>query len=104
MKKNYYCAGIASLLMLSTSYSFAQKAYLDPETGEFTSPPSDYNPNPQQQFQIITDPEKILTAEPVMHPNGMMSIDFQGAFQPKVYATMDDKNNINISHQAEQSE
>jgi len=80
--------------------SEAQRVYIDPETGEFTTPP---------EREIATARKQALTAasstsheglEERPAPGGGTMVDLKGRFRSPLTATIDSNGKIKIEHQA----
>lgn len=81
--------------------TFAQKAYIDPDTGELTTPP----PGEKDELQQLQRTEKEGSLEfsgegleVEVHPDGSESVDLQGRFQFYLRGTIDDTGKVSVGH------
>ncbi|MBR9987359.1 MAG: hypothetical protein KFF68_15755 [Desulfosarcina sp.] len=80
----------------------AQRAYIDPETGEFISPPEHQTPAASESIQpsaFSTSDEKMEEASSPV-PGGGVMIDLKGRFQSPVTATVERNGKTTIEHPA----
>jgi hypothetical protein len=72
--------------------------FIDPVTGEWTSSPP---PDEQMLLFSLSDPAlntPVEDLEMLMHPDGSVSVDLQGRFQSRVFATIDGDGKLSMSH------
>jgi hypothetical protein len=72
-----------------------QRVYIDPATGEFSTPAMAGRGLPD----TLRRPDPALSTssvglEQVVHPDGSVSVDLQGRFRSRVYATVDEAGNL----------
>lgn len=78
------------------------RAYIDPETGELTSPPEIQETTSErlhlspEEMNAMSTSSDDLVEEPL--PGGGYMIDLQGRFQSSVFATVDKSGKTIISH------
>jgi hypothetical protein len=80
----------------------AQKAFIDPETGEFLTPAENETPttNVSVQPHALSNSAEEMEEEPSPVPGGGMMIDLKGRFHSPLSATIEDNGNTKIEHQA----
>jgi hypothetical protein len=106
MKIRLMHLGICLALGLCMEAAFAQKAYIDPDTGELTTPPP-IEVDELQQLQQ-TEEERSLEfsdegLQVKIHPDGSESVDLQGRFQFYLHGTIDDTGKVMVDHQPKKS-
>jgi hypothetical protein len=106
MKNKLIYVGTSIALGLCMEATFAQKAYIDPDTGELTTPPP-REVNELQQLQK-TEEERSLEfsdedLQVKIHPDGSESVDLQGRFQLYLHGTIDDTGKVMVDHQPKKS-
>ena len=102
MRNKFLSISVSFILTLSMGVVFSQKAYIDPDTGELTSPPPG-EANDLQRLQQTEEEDSLEYSgeglEVEVHPDGSESIDLQGRFQFYLYGTIDDTGKVSVSHQ-----
>ncbi|MDX2451625.1 hypothetical protein [Desulfosarcina sp.] len=80
----------------------AQRAYIDPETGELVSPPEQETPAASESIQPSAFSISAETMEEASSPvpGGGMMIDLKGRFQSPIAATVEGKGKTMIEHPA----
>ena len=80
----------------------AQKAYVDPQTGELVTPPEPDAPAEAEgravQLSALGSSTEAMEEKPSPVKDGGMMIDLNGRFQNPLSATTDDKNTARIEH------
>ena len=80
----------------------AQRAYIDPETGEFVSPPKQETPASSESIQpsAFSISHETMEEESSPVPGGGVMIDLKGRFQSPVSATVEGNGKTTIEHPA----
>jgi len=80
----------------------AQRAYIDPETGEFVSPPEHQTPAASESIQPsgFSISAETMEEESSPVPGGGVMIDLKGRFQSPVSATVEGNGKTTIEHPA----
>lgn len=76
-----------------------QMVYIDPATGEFSTPSAAGVPMPE----ALRRPDPALSTssvglQEVVHPDGSVSVDLQGRFQSRIYGTLEPDGDVTIDH------
>lgn len=81
--------------------SGAQKAYMDPETGQFINPPIHDVPVPNEPIEASAFRSSVDNMEEKSSPvhGGGMMIDLKGRFQSPITVTIEGKGKTKIKHQ-----
>ena len=80
----------------------SQRAYIDPETGEFVSPPEHETPAASQSIQpsAFSIHAETMEEESSPVPGGGVMIDLKGRFKSPVRATIEASGKTTIEHPA----
>lgn len=80
----------------------AQRAYIDPETGEFVTPPEPdvSTANPSRSLSPPGSPAEKMEEESSPVPGGGIMVDLKGRFQNPLSATIEDNGKTKIGHPA----
>lgn len=74
----------------------SQKVHVDPKTGKFRDGEHDESSKLSEEIRSMID-RPIGQLQPVQHPNGMISIDLQGAFLNMATASVDKNGKLVLS-------
>lgn len=106
MRNKQIYQGACLALSLCVEATFAQKAYIDPDTGELTTPP----PRDANEFKQLQQTEEERSLEfsdeglrVKIHPDGSESVDLQGRFQLYLHGSIDDTGKVTVDHKPERS-
>lgn len=89
-----------------TRAGIAQRATIDPQTGEFVSPPEHQTPAASKSIQpsalsiSAETPAETMEEAPSPVPGGGVMIDLKGRFQSPVSATVEANGKTTIEHPA----
>ena len=85
------------------SAASAQKAYVDPQTGEFVPPPRVESPSDNQPLSpaALSTSEETLQEEPSPVPGGGMMIDLKGRHQSPIKSTIDSDGRATVEHRSD---
>lgn len=107
MKNKLIYLGTCLTLSLCVEATFAQKAYIDPDTGELTTPPP-RELNELQQLQQTEGKRSLEFSDEGLqveiHPDGSESVDLQGRFQFYLHGSIDDTGKVTVGHQPKKPE
>ena len=86
--------------------SEAQRVYIDPETGEFTSPPAKTVPTARTTAPsaAFSTSDEGLEEKPSPVPGGGTMVELKGRFRTPLTATIDSNGKIKIEHQASEEQ
>lgn len=85
--------------------SAAQRIYIDPETGEVTTPPPrkrGEEPDPSSSAFSTSHEGLVETPSPV--PGGGTKIDLKGRFRSPLSATVDDHGQVQLEHKTDETD
>ena len=85
-----------------TRTDLAQRATIDPETGEFVNPPEQETPAASESIQpsALSISAETMEEESSPVPGGGVMIDLKGRFQSPVSATVEGNGETTIEHPA----
>lgn len=81
---------------IQPAFVSSQKVHVDPKTGKFVEGEHDESSKLTEGIRALID-RPIVQLQPVLHPNGMISIDLQGAFLNLATASVDKHGKLVLS-------